>query len=80
VGQIVHKKQDDVRRMRELKRTRDLKKKKATELTAEHANSEKAERKRQKILQSTADKNSKKIKSVEPGGKPKLGLLEGEDR
>ena len=78
--QKAHKKQEDVRRLRELKRTRDLKKRKATELTAEHANRERSERKRQKILQSTAEKNSRKIKQNDKsGGRPNLGLMEREE-
>lgn len=45
-----------------------------------HARTEKAERKRQKILQSTADKKSRKIKRDESGGQPKLASREGEER
>jgi hypothetical protein len=55
-------KQQNDRQMRELKRTEELQKLKAVELTAEHAKNEKEERKKRKDLQTTAEKKSKKRK------------------
>jgi flagellar biosynthesis GTPase FlhF len=64
-------KQQNDRQMRERKRTEELQKLKAMELTAEHTKKEKEELKKRKDLQTTAEKNSKKRKEARMDEQPK---------
>jgi hypothetical protein len=58
-----------------LKRTEELKNQKAMELTAEHAKSEKEEKRRQKELHTSAEKKSRKRKDVTMEERPKTKTI-----